>query len=91
MQTIASNALPGLHAGNVRGLGAAKFLRVFNSTVALKAIVAAKSTALLVAAATVGAAMVIVGVGADINRLTVAGAAIALAAAFTLCEKGGEL
>jgi hypothetical protein len=51
---------------------------------------AAKSKAMIVAAATVGAAMVIVGVGADINRLTLTGAAIALAAAFTLCEKGGD-
>ncbi len=91
MQTIASNAMPGLHAGNVRGLGAAKFIRVLNSFVGLRPTNAAKSTALLVAAAAVGAAMVIVGVGADINRLTVAGAAIALTAAFTLCEKGGDL
>lgn len=89
MQTIASNAVPGLNAGNVRGLRTAKFLSVFNSFVGLRPTKAAKSTAMLVAAAAIGAAMVIVGVGADINRLTIAGAAFGLAAAFTLCEKGG--
>ena len=89
MQTIASNAVPGLCTGRLRGARAANLLRVLKSVVVLRPTIAIKPTAIIVAAAAVGAAMVIVGAGSGLDRLTIAGAAIGLTAAFTLCEKGG--